>query len=333
MKVRELRRHAFLLLVHGQPELFARLVQALDLDAFDIYVHVDRTVDIEPFARGVGSRVVFTRHRFDVERKCWSMVQATRELLQTAVRAHADYGYLTLLSGADYPLVPVEQLRERLDAGSSELVHYFRIDDRPAWRARVDVRHYRDDAYARDHSRLNAPMRRLDESCRRARRVSHRILSAFGREYAPPDGWTLCGGSQWWSMTSAAARHCLGQLSRREVRNYFRFTDGPDELIFQSILYNSRFSSRFEAADAYVRWADSVSSSMLPEVIFNVRYVDWSVDRHEMPPGGGPLRGPTVLDDRDFDALANSGALFARKFDARRSSGLLDRIDRELRGR
>jgi hypothetical protein len=78
----------------------------------------------------------------------------------------------------------------------------------------------------------------------------------------------------------------------------------PDEVIVQSILMSSPLASKIENND--------------------YRYVVW-----ERRDTGGP---PAFLDERDLDALQSTPCLFARKFDERRSPGVLDQIERECIG-
>jgi len=83
-----------------------------------------------------------------------------------------------------------------------------------------------------------------------------------------------------------------------EVRAFFRRVQAPGEMFFQTILLNSHFRDRI--------------------VNDNKRYMDF-VDSH-----------PRTLTKDDFEALVNSGKLFARKFDPAVDSEILDRIDREI---
>jgi hypothetical protein len=62
-------------------------------------------------------------------------------------------------------------------------------------------------------------------------------------------------------------------------------------------------------------------SSPLRDRVVNeaVHHIEWVGGAH-----------PRTFGVADFDRLASSGKLFARKFDADRDSAILDRIDREL---
>ena len=85
-----------------------------------------------------------------------------------------------------------------------------------------------------------------------------------------------------------------------ETISFFRRASSPDEAFFQSILL----------------------SSPLAETIVNddLRYIDWSE-------GGA---SPRVLTTYDLDRMLASHCLFARKFDPRVDSEVLDALDANI---
>lgn len=119
-----------------------------------------------------------------------------------------------------------------------------------------------------------------------------------------PAGLVPHGGSFWWSLTGDCVQHVLDTVDGDpRIGRYFRHTFLADETFYQTIVGSSPF-------------ADAVDQDFR-------RYVDWT------NPNPTP---PRVLEMEDFDKVAASTALFARKVDPMRSADLLDRIDRELLG-
>ncbi len=84
-----------------------------------------------------------------------------------------------------------------------------------------------------------------------------------------------------------------------EFRSFIKLTWGPDEFIFQTILYNSIHQSKMRDQD--------------------LRYIDWS--------NGGV--SPKLLTMADADAIMASRELFARKFDGRKDAAILTYIDEQ----
>lgn len=318
------------MLAHGEPTATARLVKALRHPSIELVVHVDAKSDVDAFYSAMDGRVVFSQRRYDISRKCWSMVEATAELMRSARSLGRDFRTYSLLSGQDYPLTTADRIVDVLDVLDEELLHFFSFDHEPAWAALNGRRHYRDHAYlaAKKSPALPDRMRVLRNWTIRG---VHRMGLRLGRGFTPPDGMALHGGSQWWTLSDDAVQYVLEQLGRRPIQRYFRYVSSPDEIVFQTLLCNSPFLKRVRGRLAEQRWRRGKSDDPPSDVEFNLRYVNWDEHRFEVQALGGRPRGPAVLDDRDFDTLKHSGALFARKFHPERSRGLMDRIDRELR--
>lgn len=109
-----------------------------------------------------------------------------------------------------------------------------------------------------------------------------------------PEGMEPFGGSKWWCLTLDCIRYIEEYVRLNpEYSRYFRRVYSPEEIFFHTLILNSKFRNR-------------------------VMNEGWD---HES-------RGPLGLED--FDTLARSSALFARRFDDSKSLAILDRIDREL---
>jgi hypothetical protein len=84
------------------------------------------------------------------------------------------------------------------------------------------------------------------------------------------------------------------------VVRFFKHVDKPDEMFFHTVLLNSPLEHGVVRDD--------------------VTYTDWSRGRSR----------PEILTTADFDRLRAADELFARKFDPRVDSEILDRIDAHL---
>jgi Core-2/I-Branching enzyme len=111
------------------------------------------------------------------------------------------------------------------------------------------------------------------------------------------------GGSSYWCLSRDAVTyvHRLIHESPSVVR-FFRYADVPDEIFFQTIILNSALRPTVVNDDLrYIRWAN------------------WNDAR------------PAILGKADFEAIMNSGKLFARKFDMSSDGEILDMIDAATR--
>lgn len=117
-----------------------------------------------------------------------------------------------------------------------------------------------------------------------------------------PGGLTPHGGETWGSFARPMAAYIreFVQHNPRYVR-FFRHVLHANELFFQTIMMNSPLSHSVVQDD--------------------LRYIDWSVDP-----------GPALLRTSDFERLAESGKLFARKFDVAVDGAILDQLDAYIDG-
>jgi hypothetical protein len=336
-------QHAYLVLAHQQPRLLARLIDRIIDEQAHVFVHIDLRQDIRPFKQAIdrlqNERISTHLHYADNRRKvgymAFSTVEATLDLMQQAA-ASGPFSYYTLLSGADYPIKSNEAIRNTLAASDTELIVYWKLDDRPSWRYKIE--HY----YLTEHVPIRPLLRpELTRPWRLGRsvpffywRLFFRFRNWFPKRTFPP-GLIPYGGSQWWSLSRGCVRFILNYVEEHpEVVRFFRYVHCPDEMFFQTVILNSPWAGRTANYRRYHEWSEQTTSeqktdeSRIPEWSFNLRYIDWSG-----PIENGPRGYPAVLDSSDLALLKGSECLFARKFDEQRSSALLDQIDRDLLGR
>lgn len=93
-------RHACYILAHNEPEVFSRLISALDNVRNDIYVHIDKRGDIRPFqkAKCKQSRLFFLQNRLRCNWASIGIVKAMFLLFKTA-QATGAYSYYQILDG------------------------------------------------------------------------------------------------------------------------------------------------------------------------------------------------------------------------------------------
>lgn len=111
------------------------------------------------------------------------------------------------------------------------------------------------------------------------------------------------GESVFWMLSPEVALYVLNRIEKdSRLESFFKYMWGGDELLFQTLILNSPFRDRV--------------------VNNNYRYIDWSEKGAH----------PKVFGTEDFDSLAESPMLFARKFDITRNKEILDLIDLRVLG-
>ncbi len=137
---------------------------------------------------------------------------------------------------------------------------------------------------------------------RRHFRVPARSRLGLMRRF--PAGLQPFGGSAYWCLSRQCTQYVHDFIARSpSYVRFFKHVDVPDEMFFQTIVLNSPFKDHVVNDD--------------------LRYLEW---RNPAMAGG-----PAVLGREDFDKIATSPKLFARKFDITQDATILDMIDTNLR--
>ncbi|MDY5423146.1 beta-1,6-N-acetylglucosaminyltransferase [Hornefia butyriciproducens] len=114
-------------------------------------------------------------------------------------------------------------------------------------------------------------------------------------------------GSEWFSITDKFAKDFLAK--RRWASRYFANCICPDELVLQTFVLSFGYENHLAAA---VGTGDETASK---------RCIDWN---------RGDDNHPYVWRTADYQILANSNAMFARKFDTEIDENILRRIEETL---
>ncbi len=261
---------AHVILAHAHPGHLRRMIGRLSHPDSDCYVHVDAKADITPFLpiAELGN-VYFIRNRQKITWGSYSMVQATINSFEEVLASGKKYGHINLLSGQDYPIKSATYIHKFFSDNQGKIFISYRsiMDEWTEAIPRVTkyfLTHYRFKGHYRAETLMNKllPQRKM------------------------PKGIVAVGRSQWFTATPEAISYMLGYLkNERWVSRFFKLSWAPDEIIFQTILYNSPFRK------------DMINDNMV--------YLDWSKgDAH-----------PKVLTMADEEKLKNTHELFARKFD------------------
>ncbi len=248
---------AYLILAHNNPKHLQRLVTALSSDSAGFFIHLDKKSNVANFSSIVGDNIHFIKKRIRVYWGCFSIVEATLNLLQTAFLDNANFDRFVLLSGADYPIRSTSYIesffqnnpdKEFMDMHeASSLKH--KITDRLALYT-----------FYSSWPILNLIYHKLDE---RLKRVNVDLCMRMGpcRNYKLYlDGLTPYGCSQWWALSRDACDFILDFVeNKKKVVKFLKNTVVPDESFFHIILGNSRFKSRIASSLTYTDWSGESS--------------------------------------------------------------------------
>lgn len=114
-------RIGYLILAHSAPEHLQRLINHLSNKKSKIFIHIDKSVDIDLFNDISGDNIFFIDNRVNSRWGAFSLTQATINLIKCALQ-HGQLDRVQLLSGLDYPVKPIEELEYFLASTPAEFI-------------------------------------------------------------------------------------------------------------------------------------------------------------------------------------------------------------------
>ena len=274
---------AHLILAHSNPGQLKRLVDKLAHSDSHIYIHLDKKTDITPFLPiADNDRVSFISNRIKVYWGGYSIVQATINSFEEILATGIAFDHINLLSGQDYPIKSTEHIHQFLEQNKGKIfMHSLSVKNE--WQEAIP----RIERYHLANLKLPAGTYRVEQ-----------VMNAILPKRKMPEGIVAMGRSQWFTASRESIAYIVDYVKREQwVSKFFKMSWAADELIFQTILFNSPFKGHM--------------------VNNNLLYVDWSEGK----------ASPKLLTMEDAAALKASDKLFARKFNSEADSAVLDYID------
>ena len=305
----------YIILAHKNPAQVERLIQRLKYPGSRFYVHIDRNVQISPYKEELSQHEHISFLKEDQrEPGTWGdigIVKATLNAMKQIVEDKRS-GHCLLLSGQDYPLRTNKEINEFFEKkDNTSFISTFSLPH-PNWK---DGGYDRIEKYKinKSHNRkhfLQLPSIFDKEFCSRETAGKINFLRKTGRSHKIPlvlkkrrfpTYLRPYGGGQWWALPMKKIKDILDFIDDHpDYLDYHRYTLLPDEIFFHSII-----------------------ATLDGPVAPSVTYVNW--DRKNTPL-------PVTFEKNDLEELklASCEKLFARKFDIKIDSTILDLLDQEL---
>ena len=264
-----------------------------------VWIHVDKK------SKQLGDAELDSLNRLDgcVAYKEYSIawggynhVKALLSLMEKAV-ADEEVSYIHMLTGEDFPLADPADIHDRFVEDEHIYLSYI---DQKDFNEQVQKRYYYYNFF-QDKNVKNKILWLIQDMTVRFQRligIKRSHLGAFTHIYK---------GLVYISMPAGAAKDILDYLKvHPEYEKDLYRCQLPEEFFFHTLLLNETFCDG--------KWKERIIDREL-------RYMNWT-----RGDGGSPV----YLDDGDFEELAGSNCVFARKFHGKESGRLRDRIKKEL---
>ena len=288
------KKDAYLILAHRNDYLFNTLIELLDNENNDIYIHMDKktkNINEELIKNKVKKSNIYFVDRIKCNWGGFSLVKAELNLLEEATKNN--YRYYHLLSGQDLPIKSQNEIYDFFEKHKGKQFISFQ-DEKFKFEKRIKYYYPFQEILGRKsfktlYGRIlsNTPIKLQN------------IFKLYRNKNI-----SFQKGDQWFSITNDFAKYIIE--NEKKYKKIFKNTYCSDELFIQTILINSKYIN------------DLYSNEYNNPKVSTKRFIDWN-------------RGtPYVWEKDDFNELISSEALYARKFDENIDKEIIDKIKLHL---
>lgn len=288
-------KHAYLIMAHHRMDLLLRLVNALDDERNDLYIHLDKKYKGNEVISAQFSKIIWIK-RTDVRWGGYSQIRCELDLLKAALNRGMSYQYYHLLTGASYPIKPKEYIFDFFNKNDGfQFVGFSQSKE----------------GYERVKNRFL-----FNELGKLENRFSHKIKIYIRKkaiklqnilkiDYFKKYHMTFKKGLTYWSIKDDFAKYIVE--NEKLIHGILKNSLCGDEVFVQTLLFNSPYKNQIYNLDN--------------EYLGCMVYAAW----HNSAEEGAPN---FVL--RDFEKIKDTKELYGYKFEGKDGLLLLDRIDREI---
>ena len=277
-------RQAILITAYRDIPMLEKLVDYFDED-FKLFIHIDKRCR-ENLANIESKKHLHLYRSYAVEWGDYRHLKAIVLLTREAYR-HTDLQYFHLITGSDYPAMPLPQLKLFCEEHRNDnYLEHFPLPHKD-WGSEGGL-----NRIAYWWPRPNSTRTSGAWFTRRFVSLQRRLGIMRGFKYF---NGNLYGGGTYWSLSRKAVGLAVDYFNNHpEYLRRFRHTSIAEEICLPTLLVNSG----------------------VPLVNNYMRYIDWGPDG----------ANPQVLTEKDYDKIVGSGALFARKMENGVSDKLITRL-------
>ena len=297
-----MKKHAYLIMAHDNFEVLEKLLQLIDDERNDIFLHIDKKVinfDFNKLTEICKKSEIFFTSRINVNWGGFSQIKCEIILLKKALSVNKHYDYYHLVSGVDLPIKSQDYIHEffRLNYGK-EFIAIKQVEATSTWWKEVENRiifyHFFYDFF---NWKKNNILSKFIKLINKIILFLQKILKVkrFNNQ--------LYYGPNWFSITETCAKYIIE--NETWIYKNFKYTKCGDELFLQTLvatnkeLYNSiyKYDSTYDCC---------------------LRHVDFK-------------RGnPYIFTINDYKELESSPNIFARKFDEKTDKKIIEKISQNI---
>ena len=234
-------KHAYLIIAHNEFEVLNKLLQAIDDERNDIYIHFDRKVKQLPLLETQHAGLYLLDNRMDVRWGHLSQIKAEYVLFEAAHKKEK-YGYYHLISGTHLPLYSQNYIHRFFD----EVQHQEVLACMPTSDYEIDLKLQRYNFFMRNYVHRNPIVRRLNQFLWRVGIGIQRVLHINKNKKQ-----LYKKASNWVSITDDCVAFLLAR--KKEILKKYRFPMCGDEFFIPSELESSSMKQNGMAGERLLK--------------------------------------------------------------------------------
>jgi len=296
---------SYIVLAYKNPAQLGRLIRKLISKDSTFFLHIDKKSNISNFKNELfklsKSTKITLLPRIDSYWGGPGLVTAILHGLDKTLQ-DGNLDRIVLISGQDYPIKSVNYIFDFFENNTQKnFIPYFKLPS-DIWggggMSRINNYHFRIMGKTYTYPPVSEPINLYSKLFYKILKIRFRKPRKFPKDLQP------YGGFSGWKITAEAAKEIMTFVNKRpDYLKYHKYTRCADEIFFQTILLNSK--------------NDTLLNSFIND---DLTYIKW---KHNLP-------NPEILTISDFEAIKKSNALYARKFELRIDSEILDMIDKQI---
>ena len=221
-------KHAYLIIAHNEFEVLKKLLQAIDDQRNDVFLHFDAKVKQIPEVAMQHAGLFILENRIDVRWGHVSQIKAEYALFEAA-RHVGNYRYYHLISGTHLPLQSQDRIHDFYNnhADNQEVLMPMPVNE---YQINLKMRRY--NFFIKQYQHPNTFVRRFAQQGWKMAIKAQRILHIQRNRNA-----TFKIAANWVSLTERGVERMLSK--KKEILKKYRFTLCGDEWFVPSELENS----------------------------------------------------------------------------------------------
>ena len=298
-----MKKHAYLIMAHNSIESLKHLLQVIDDERNDIFLHIDKKMQFlnkAEIASWVHHSNIYFAKRGDIKWGHISLTMCEVELVELATKT-GNYHYYHMLSGVDFPIKSQDYIHSHLENENSLFISYHKdgeYGDNYMYKVQYyfPLMRFVGRGYHDGPGKKKAFLRWL--TTQEWKNIDRQRARGVDRTKKYP-GMTFYKGDNWFSIPDDFARYLVA--NKRRIKKMFAMTNGPDEFVMQTMALNSQFKERVKNE--------------------SLRDIDWN-------------RGnPYEYKLEDYNELIEKKEFFARKISYVNEPLLVNKLSQKLTGK